>query len=72
MIYQHFPRENHEVYIKRRSNELHKETGKIPIFISDNEIIFFFIAKQEEVKNQLVEILKRYSSLYPRLSYGSK
>ena len=41
MIYQHFPRENHTEYLRRRTDELEKLTEDSPIYISDNEIIFF-------------------------------
>ncbi len=72
MIYQHFPRENHKIYINRRLSELYKQGGIIPIFISDNEIIFFFLAKKEELMKQLTEILKEYIIRYPRLLYEAK
>ncbi|MBA7676626.1 hypothetical protein ES703_84870 [subsurface metagenome] len=53
MIYQHFPRKNHKEYLCRRANELKNLTGDLPIYISDNEIIFFLLTKSGEVKNQL-------------------
>ena len=62
MIYQHFPREVHTEYLRRRANELKErtKTKDLPKSISDNEIIFFLLTKNDELKNQLEGIIKRY------------
>lgn len=67
MIYQHFPRENHEGFVRRRCSELHRVTGCCPISITDNEIIFFFIVKNERTRESLEEVLTRYADTYPVL-----
>ncbi len=70
MIYQHFPRENHGEYLNRRSMDLNKLTGSSPLYISDNEIIFFFLTKNDDIKIKLENILKEYNHLYSNLFYG--
>ncbi len=68
MIYQHFPRnEGHKKNLCRRTNELENLTGDLPIYISDNEIVFFLLAKNDEIKNQLDKTINEYSRDYPAL-----
>jgi len=64
MIYQHFPRENHAKYINRRVEKLRDVTKKNPLWISDNEIIFFFVAKNDQTHNDLENVLSDYSGRY--------
>ena len=70
MIYQHFPRENHTEYLCGRTNELKELTEDLPIYISDNEIIFFLLTKNDELKSQLERIINRYKRDYPKLIIG--
>lgn len=67
MIYQHFPRQKHEEYINRRKEDLRQRIGSKsePLWISDNEIIFFFLSKDHEVNNRISGILYEYSGRYP-------
>jgi hypothetical protein len=65
MIYQHFPRKDHTKYLRGRTNELKKLTEDLPIYISDNEIIFFLLTKNDELKSQLETIINRYRRDYP-------
>ena len=67
MVYQHFPREVHKEYLRRRANELKKLTEDLPICISDNEIIFFLLTKNGELKSQLERVIDRYKIDYPNL-----
>ncbi len=67
MIYQHIPRENHKEYFRRRTNELKNITKDLPIYISDNEIVFFLLAKSGEVKDRLQRIINKYNGDYPKL-----
>jgi hypothetical protein len=67
MIYQHFPRINHPDYLSMRSQELKEVTGGLPLYISDNEIIFFFLVKNEPTKNSLKQVLCNYKNKYKRL-----
>ena len=71
MIYQHFPREEHPKYLRKRSNELKELTENLPIYITDNEIIFFLLTKNDELKSQLETIINRYRRDYPYLRKGS-
>lgn len=71
MIYQHFPRENHKEYLHRRANELENLTEDLPIYVSDNDIIFFLLTKSGEVKNQLERTINRYKRDYPNLIVGN-
>ncbi|MBP2134112.1 hypothetical protein J2128_002078 [Methanomicrobium sp. W14] len=64
MIYQHFPRENHEVYLERRLSKLGKLSGCSPVCISDGEIIFFYLAKNEKTRKEIKKIILDYSGLY--------
>lgn len=65
MIFQHFPREDHKEYLRRRANALKELTGDLPICISDNEIIFFLLTKSDELRSQLERIISEYERDYP-------
>ena len=67
MIFQYLPRENRPTYLYRRVMELKQLTGDQPEYISDNEIIFFFICKNPSLKEELVAALREYVRLYPDL-----
>jgi len=74
MIYQHFPRARlkyTEYLPEGRSNTLEKKIGDFPIYISDNEIIFFLLTKNDELKSQLEKIINRYRRDYPDRCKGS-
>jgi hypothetical protein len=71
MIYQHFPREKHEGYVRRRCTELTELTGSCPVSITDNEIIFFFMVNNDKLRNSLEETLSLYADTYPALSSSS-
>ncbi len=73
MIYQHFPRARykHKEYLPQgRSNKLEKELGNLPIYISDNEIIFFLLTRSDRLRSQLGRIITRYKKDYPNLEIG--
>lgn len=67
MIYQHFPREKHTGFVKRRCHEIHESVGVSPITITDNEVIFFFITKNEKLHDELEDVLSLYANTYPAL-----
>jgi len=71
MIFQYFPREKHPEYLRKRSNELKELTEDLPIYISDNEIIFFLLTKNDELKSQLEKVVNGYLRDYPYLRKGS-
>jgi len=63
MIYQHFAREPHDMYLKRRSEDLHQLLGSEPIYIHDSEITFFLL----NASKCLIEYRKKY----PKLEIGN-
>jgi hypothetical protein len=73
MIYQHFPRETHEGYIRDRCAQLGELTGTQPVSITDNEIVFFLLAKDPAIRHRLIDIVARYANSYPMLrSYAGE
>jgi hypothetical protein len=69
MIYQHFPRDprKYKKYSpKGRSNRLEKELGNLPIYISDNEIMFFLLTRSDRLRSQLGRIIERYKRDHPK------
>jgi len=71
MIYQHFPRERHEGYVRRRCSEIYNLTDKHPITITDNEIVFFFIIKNPRLHGSMEDVISLYANTYPMLSSSS-
>jgi hypothetical protein len=68
MIYQHFPRVNHEKYVRRTCMQLEKLTGSEPVTITDSEIVFFLLAKNPKLADRLRNTLECYADTYPALS----
>lgn len=68
MIYQHFPRVKREGYVRRRSRQLEKLLGACPVTITDNEIVFFLVAKSSRVRSQIETVIGRYADTYPVLT----
>lgn len=67
MVYQHFPREDHYEYLHGRSEELEeKVAGEEPISIDDNEILFFFLTKDESLEESLTHIIQDYAESYSK------
>lgn len=67
MIYQHFPRARNKYkdYLPEgRSKRLEEEMNDRPMYISDNEIIFFFLTKNRTMKDQLAKDITLYKKLY--------
>ncbi len=64
MIYQHFPRERHEKYLCERAKKLEVITEDLPIYVSDNEIIFFLFTKTEAMRDNLAKIITNYKEYY--------
>lgn len=67
MIYQHIPRVVREGYIRRRCSELEEYTGMRPRSLTDNEIVFFFLAKDPAVNADLERAIASYIDPYPAL-----
>jgi len=67
MIYQHFPREIHNGYIRSRCAQLSELTGIPPVSITDNEIVFFLLVKEPNVRKRLIDVVANYANSYPML-----
>lgn len=67
MIYQHFPRETREGYIHHRCAQIAEVTGIKPISITDNEIVFFLLAKSPGLQEKLQNNIETYANTYPVL-----
>jgi len=67
MIYQHFPRVNHEKYVRRLCTQLEECTGSGPVTITDNEIVFFLLVKNQKLESRLRNTLECYADTYPGL-----
>lgn len=49
---------------------MEKELGNLPIYLSDNEIMFFLLTRSDGLKRQLGKIIKGYKGDYPNLKIG--
>ena len=71
MIFQFIPRENRAAYFPRISKTLIEKVGDLPVYISDNQVVFFFLTKDKSIGKQLTKLVKDYVEKdYSRLSYG--
>ncbi len=68
MIYQHFPRVKRAGYIRNRCSQLAQLTGFLPVVITDNEIIFFFLVKNPKQQQRLNDCIESYANSYPDLT----
>ena len=68
MIYQHIPRVVREGYIRKRCKELSEATGTMPATITDNEIVFFILAKEPALQIKICAVLEDYMKTYTLLS----
>jgi hypothetical protein len=67
MVYQHFPRETHEGYVSHRCSQIAEVTGIKPVSITDNEIVFFLLAKSPTLREKLSDNVATYANTYPVL-----
>jgi len=67
MIYQHFSRENHYKFTLKKITELSQQTGINPLFISDNDILFFFLSKSNAQLKKVSKTLSDYKKQYKKL-----
>ena len=68
MIYQHFPRVNHDKYVEHLCMQLKERAGSDPVTITDDEIVFFLLAKNQKLEHRLRNTLECYADTYPGLS----
>jgi hypothetical protein len=67
MIYQHLPRITRAGYIRKRLTELASVTNSRPETITDNEIVFFIMTKNPQLKTRLCAVLGEYADKYNTL-----
>ena len=67
MIYQHLPRVTRDGYIRKRCGELAEITRSRPETITDNEIVFFIMTKNPQLKTRLCAVLGEYADKYNTL-----
>ncbi len=68
MIYQHFPRRDRAGYIRKRCNELSSVTGARPASVTDNEIVFFLLARNPVTGKKLPGVAADYAKKYSAVS----
>ena len=67
MIYQHFPHEKHDIFLRRRVCQLRKRTGGDPIYVSDNQIVFFLLTSNPALRGQIACAIADYGDMYKDL-----
>jgi hypothetical protein len=70
IIFQYYPRVARRSYREGRVREILRRTGHRPLWITDNQILFFLIAKDDLVRTRAAGILDGYSSRYSGLTVG--
>ena len=70
MIFQYYPRVDRDIYRRGRVREIFRRTGHRPLWITDNQIIFFLFAKADPVRERAAGIVDGYSTRYPGLVLG--
>lgn len=68
MIFQYIPYlKNRKEYRNTRTEELKSILQTSPVYISSNDVIFFFLAKDYQIRNQIEITIKKYNSKYSAL-----
>ncbi len=67
VIFQHFRHEKHSLTINNVSSQLEAVCGQRPLWICDNEIILFMLAKDLDIEQDLVALVSEYRGRYPKL-----
>ncbi|MEE8168786.1 MAG: hypothetical protein V3T58_07955, partial [Candidatus Hydrothermarchaeales archaeon] len=72
VLFQFFPRVHRNTYLSRRSKELRENTGDLPVYIHDNDVVFFVLTKNHKLKEKLSKIILEYRDSYPELITGNQ
>ncbi len=67
MIFQYIPYVKREDYFPEVSKKLKEKVGNLPIYISDNQIVFFLLTKDASIRKSLTKIVNKYREIYPNL-----
>jgi len=65
MIYQHIPMVQRPEFFRDVSQSIVQERHLQPLYVSDNEIAFFFLSKAPDVRQELSGLLRAYAAEYP-------
>ena len=71
MIFQFIPHENRENYFRRISKKLDEKVGNLPVYISDNQIVFLFLTRDKSRREALAKTIGDYKRRYPGLRVGN-
>lgn len=67
MVFQHFRHEKHAHTISNVTSGLETACGQQPLWIGDNEVVFFLLAKDPDVEQELAAAIAEYRNRYPKL-----
>lgn len=67
MIFQHFRHEKHSLTINNVSSQLEAACGQRPLWICDSEVVFFLLAKDPDMEQELAATVAEYRGRYPKL-----
>ncbi len=70
MIYQHIPRVQRPPFFHGALQRIVQERHPPPLYISDNNIVFFFLSKEPGVSQELSGLLRAYASEYQAIFAG--
>ncbi len=72
MIFQYIPYVKRGNYFPEVSKKLKKKVGDLPIYISDNQIVFFLLTKDNKsLRVALGKVVRDYEKCYPALYVGN-
>lgn len=64
MIWQFIPRVKRKPYFSKVSKRLKKKVGNLPIWISDNKVVFFLLTKDPGLRESIGKIVDEYGKFY--------
>lgn len=70
MIYQHHDHKQRREFFRNVSQGIVQKRHLQPLYVSDNEVAFFFLSKAPDVRHELSGLLLAYAAEYPRISVG--
>lgn len=68
MIFQHFRHEKRSLTINSVSSQLEAACGQRPLWICDSEVVFFLLAKDPDVEQELAAAVAEYRVRYPKVN----
>jgi hypothetical protein len=70
MVFQYYPRVDRGRYREGRVREIFRRTGYRPLWITDDQVLFFLLARAARVRRRTAGIIDGYSSRYSGLTVG--